>query len=298
MNQSFRQQARQKLVNHSNIYSLARSTYRVYCKLMGSFHVLPDFLIIGAARSGTTSLYEYLMQHPCVEPCIVKQLHYFDTYFNRGTKWYQANFPLKTTKFYNEKFLKNKFITGEATPYYLQNPNAPRRVFELIPNSKIIVLLRNPVDRAYSHYQRRLKNGTEKLSFEEVTEHEDSRIKGEMEKMQKDEKYFSLKYHQLSYISAGLYEEHLKRWMQFFPKNQIMIIQSEDFFKNSSKIFSKVLNFLELPEFHPKKYKQYQKMQYVSTSMNPKTRTKLIEFCKPYNQRLYSLLDQRFDWEN
>jgi len=222
MNVGFRQQARQKLSTNSRIYSFAKSTYRAYCSLMGPFHVLPDFFIIGAARSGTTSLYEYLIQHPSIESCVVKQLHYFDQYHDRGTKWYQANFPLKTKKFYSEKILKKKFITGEATPYYLQNPNAPKRIFELIPNAKIIVLLRNPIDRAYSHYQRRVSD--------EVTTQEETRIKGEMEKMEKNENYFSYKYHQLSYISAGLYLQHLKRWMVVFPKNQFFIIQSEEFF--------------------------------------------------------------------
>ena len=116
--------------------------------------------------------------------------------------------------------------------------------------------------------------------------------------MQKNEKYFSLKYHQLSYISAGYYVEHLNRWMKFFPRNQILVIESEDFFKNTSKIFSRVLEFLNLPKFHLKEYKQFQKMQYTSPSMDPQTRKKLIKLCKPYNERLYSLLEQRFPWEN
>jgi len=117
-----------------------------------------------------------------------------------------------------------------------------------------------------------------------------------MEKMEKNENYFSYKYHQLSYISAGLYLQHLKRWMAVFPKNQFFIIQSEEFFRNTPKIFSQVLEFLDVPKFELKKYQRYQKLQY-SQSIDPITRKKLIEFCKQHNEKLYSFLDKRFDWD-
>jgi len=291
----FKKQLKQNVDLDSKIYLYAKSVYRIYCNFAGPLHVLPDFLIIGAARSGTTSLYQYLVQHPNIEPCVVKQLHFFDQYFQRGTNWYRMNFPSSWNKFCATKIKKNKFITGEATPYYLQNPNTPKKVFELIPDVKLIALLRNPVDRAYSHFKRRKKNLSEKLSFEEATEQEEMRIKGEMKKMEDAAGYFSYTYHRLSYIHAGLYVEHLERWLKVFPRKQLLIVQTEEFQKNIPEIYNRILEFLEMPSFQLKEYKQFQKSE--PPSMDLQTRKRLLDYCKPYNKKLFSLIGTRFDWD-
>ena len=291
----FKKQLKQNVDQNSKIYPYAKSVYRAYCNFVGPLHVLPDFLIIGAARSGTTSLYQYLVQHPNIESCVVKQLHFFDQYFQRGTNWYRMNFPSSWKKFCAAKIKKNKFITGEATPYYLQNPNAPKRVFELIPDVKLIALLRNPIDRAYSHFKRRKKNLSEKLSFEEAAEQEEIRIKDEIKKMEEDAGYFSYTYHRLSYIHAGLYAEHLERWLKVFPRKQLLIVQTEEFQKNTPEVYNRILKFLEMPPFRLKAYKQFQKSE--SSSMNLQTRKRLIDYCKPYNEKLFSLIGARFDWD-
>ena len=292
----FKKQLKQNVNSNSQVYPFARSLYRTYCNFSGPFHVLPDFLIIGAARAGTTSLYQYLAQHPSIEPCVVKQLHYFDQYFERGTNWYKVNFPTKWKKFVATKIKKKKFITGEATPYYLHDPNAPKRVHDLIPDVKLIVLLRNPIDRAYSHYKRKKRNHTEELTFEEATKQEEKRIHGEMEKMIKNQNYFSYIYHRLSYISTGLYAEHLERWYKEFPRNQILVIQSEEFLKNTKKVYNQVLDFLDMPKFELKEYKKFQKSD--ESTIEPTTRKQLSEFCKPYNEKLYSLIGTRYDWDD
>ena len=291
----FKKQFRQNVNQDSKIYPYARLIYTFYCNFAGSFHVLPDFLIIGAARSGTTSLYQYLVKHPNIEPCAVKQLHFFDQYFQRGINWYRMNFPSNWQKFIFQRIKKSKFITGEATPYYLQNPHAPKRVYDLNSNMKLIVLLRNPVDRAFSHYNRRLKNGTEKLSFEEATDQEKNRIEGEMEKMEQNEDYFSYTYHQLSYISAGLYVLHLKRWLQCFPIEQILILENDEFLCNTQTIYNQTLEFLDLPKWNLSNYEKFEKSK--PFQMDPKTRKKLLEYCKPFNEELYSLIGRRFEWD-
>jgi hypothetical protein len=291
----FKKQFRQKLNSDSKIYQYGRLFYGKYTKLIGPFHVIPDFLIIGAARSGTTSLYQYLVQHPSIEPCVVKQLHFFDEYYYRGIDWYRVNFPTIIKKFEIEKIKKIKFLTGEATPYYLQYPHAPRRVYELNPNMKLILVLRNPVDRAFSHYKRKFRNGSEVLSFEEVTEQEQSRIKGEMKKMEQNDNYFSHIFHRLSYITAGLYAIHLKRWLQYFPMNQIIILENEEFLKETPKLYNQTLKFLDLSKSELLNYKKFQKSKPME--MDSKTRKKLIDYCKPFNEELYSLIGRRFDWD-
>jgi hypothetical protein len=292
----FKTQLKDKVDYNSQIYPVARSLYRTYCNFAGPFHVLPDFIIFGVSRSGTTSLYQYLSQHPNIEPSVVKELRFFDMYFDRGINWYRMNFPSKWQKFVFTKLKHKKFITGEASGAYLQNPHTPKRIHNLNPNMKLILLLRNPVDRAFSHYKRKIKNGSEKLSFEEVIEKEKSRINGEHEKMEKNEKYYSPIYHSLAYITTGLYAIRLKHWLKYFSMRQILILENGEFLREPEKVYNQAIKFLDLPEWKLSTYRKFSK-QDLNIEMNPKTREKLLEYCKPFNEELYSLIGKRFDWD-
>lgn len=292
----FKKQLKDHVDTGSLIYPFAKSLYRKYCNFAGPFHLLPDFIIFGVSRSGTTSLYQYLSQHPNVEPCAIKEPRFFDQYYHRGINWYRMNFPSKWQKFIFTKVKHKKFITGEASGAYLQNPHAPKRIHNLNPNMKLILLLRNPVDRAFSHYLRKIKNDSEKLSFEEAIDQEKSRIEGEQEKMEQNEKYYSPTYHALSYLTTGLYSVRLKRWLKYFSMKQILILSNEEFLSDPQKIYDKTLEFLDLPTYKLSIFKKFSKQQ-LSMKMNSKTREKLLDYCKPYNEDLYSLIGQRFDWD-
>jgi len=292
----FKSQLKDKISSNSPLYPIGRSLYRTYCNFAGPFHVLPDFIIFGVSRSGTTSLYQYLAQHPNIEPCVVKEPRFFDMYYDRGINWYRMNFPSKLQKSTFSKLKHKKFITGEASGAYLQNPHAPQRIHDLNPNMKLILLLRNPVDRAFSHYIRKMKNGSEKLSFEEVIEQEKSRIEGEQEKMEKNENYYSSIYHSLAYITTGLYAIRLKRWLKYFSMKQILVLENGEFSREPEKVYNQAIKFLDLPKWKLPKYEKFSK-QRLSLKMNSKTREKLLEYCKPYNEELYSLIGKRFDWD-
>ena len=292
----FKTQLKDKVDYNSRIYPFARSLYRTYCNFAGPFHILPDIIIFGVSRSGTTSLYQYLSQHPNIEPSVVKEPRFFDMYFDRGINWYRMNFPSKWQKFTFTNFKHKKFITGEASGAYLQNPHAPKRIHNLNPDMKLILLLRNPVDRAFSHYIRKMKNGSEKLSFEEVIEKEQTRIAGEQEKMEKDEKYYSAIYHSLAYITTGLYAVRLKRWLKYFSMKQILVLENGEFLRDPEKVYNQAIEFLSLPKWNLQSYKKFSK-QKLSIDMNPQTREKLLEYCKPFNEDLYSLIGKRFDWD-
>lgn len=291
-----RRAARSKLTKNQNLYSFGKFVYRTYCKATHFLHTLPDYLIIGTARSASTSLYQYLIQHPCVAPALTKQLHFFDTYFLNGIEWYKVCLPYKWDKFYKEKILRTKFVTGEATVHYMMHPLAPKRVYEKIPHVKLIAILRNPVDRAYSHYQTEFLNKNEILSFEEAIEQEPSMLEGEFEKLMNDEKYVSKNYPHRAYLRSGIYVEQLKRWFDYFPKKQFLILKSEDFSQNPSTAFKEILEFLNLPDFELLEYKKLHGRSY--QKMNPNTRRKLIDFFKPYNEELYSLVNKNFNWED
>jgi len=255
--------------------------------------LLPDFIVIGGQKCGTTSFYKNLIKHPNVIPCIKKQVHFFDLNFLKGQSWYRAHFPTKFNKYLKEKMKREEFVTGEASPYYIFHPHVPKRIYGAIPQVKLIALLRNPVDRAYSHHNKRFKDGTEKLTFEKAIEKEEDRIKDELKKMEINEHYSSEKYRVFSYLSRGRYAEQLERWIKYFPLENMLIIKSEDFFSDPKDVFNRVSNFLNISKCRMK-FKKFNVGHY--TGMDNKMRKRLIEYYDPHNQKLFNLIGLKFDW--
>ena len=288
--------ASQKFSNNPSIYSIGKSFYRTFFKIYPhSIHVLPDFIIFAEGRCGTTSLYEAIVEHPNVHRALQKEIYFFDAEFQRGVGWYKHHFPFVWKKYLSTKIQRKKFLTGEATPRYCTHPHAPKRVYELIPKVKLIALLRNPIDKALSTYQLQRARGGEKLSFEDGMKEEESRIEGEMEKMEKDENYYSANFFRYSYLTRGIYVNGLKKWMDIFPRDQFFFQDSESFFKNPSHTLNQIYEFLNLPKFQAKQHPHYGSRKY--PSMKPETRKLLIEHFKPYNEKLYKLIGKSFDWD-
>src|SRR5438067_2618788 len=221
---------------------------KLYRGATASLRVLPDFLIIGTQRGGTTSLYRYLKAHPCIAAPSYKDVHFFDRRYRKGLQWYRGHFPMTWEKAYAQQIRKRPFLTGEASPSYLFHPLAPKRVAEALPHVKLIVLLRNPVSRAYSQYHHAIELGFETLSFAEAIEAEEERTAREHEKILKDERYYSEEYKHRSYLTKGIYVDQLQAWMKMFPREQFLILKSEDFYADPSATFKQVLTFLNLPD--------------------------------------------------
>lgn len=291
-----RKYIRKKLENHKGFHNFLINLHRKYCSLTGGLHVLPDFYIIGTQKGGTSSLYEYLLQHPSIEPCISKEPSYFDQYYSRGLNWYKVCFPFKLHKFYKEKIKKIKFLTGEATVRYLDHLYTPSRIKKVTPNAKFIVMLRNPIYRALSQHTRVKAFGRDPLDFEEAIDVEESRTKNEFEKMLHDENYFSDSYFRYAYLKRGIYLDGLKNWEKVFPKDRLLIIQSEEFFKDPEKIYHQVLDFLELPTHNLKIYRVVGRVNK-NRKIEPKLLSKLTEYFRPHNEELYEYLGRRFDWD-
>ena len=283
------------LRKHKTSLTVAQSFNKFLYTTTGSTHLLPDFLIIGAARSGTTSLYEYLIQHPSIMPAVGKEVYFFDKKYDKGINWYRSFFPTKLSKSRLENQLSTKCITGEATPRYLYHPHTPKRVKEYIPNVKLIALLRNPIERAYSHYQMSFRKGNENLSFEEAIEKEEERIRIDAQKMFDDENFYSVDFYLHSYLTRGIYAVQLERWFKYFPREQFLILNSEDFYKNTKEVYKRVLDFLDVPDFIPDISTKHKQKEY--SSINPKTRENLVDYFKPHNERLYKLLGVNFNWK-
>ncbi len=250
---------------------------------------LPDFVIIGAQKGGTTSLYHLLGQHPLVVPAARKEVHFFDNRFGEGAEWYRQNFPAP------EHRDGRPTITGEASPYYLFHPHAPRRLAQTVPRARLIALLRNPVDRAYSHHRMMTSRDQEPLAFEEAVEAEGPRLRGETERMLLDEGYVSLTHQRFSYLSRGVYVDQLRHWSEFFDDEQMLILKSEDFYASPAEGFGRVLAFLGLPAWAPENWAILRKGEY-ERPMDPETRRRLEEYFKPHNQRLYDYLGRDLGW--
>ena len=269
--------------------------YEIYKRniyaLTGPIRSLPDFIIIGTARSGTTSLYYDICQHPCVLPAAYDELGYFDSNFHLGLNWYRSLFPTLFSKWLVKQ--KKQFaITGEDTPFYIWDPIVAKRILKNLPKIKLIVLLRNPVDRAYSNYHLGVRAGTENLSFEDAIKAEIKRL----EEINEESKISIEKYAiRRSYLAKGFYADQLKIWFEIFNSNQLLIISTEDLKSNPQKVINKIYNFLEIPDNHkliPEKQKKA-----VYPEMKKETREFLIDFYKKNNTELFSLIGQKFDWD-
>lgn len=220
---------------------------------------LPEFIIIGEMKCGTTALYRYICDHPMVEPAKRKELAFFNAYYHKGMEWYKSQFPDC-----------ENCITGEATGY-LKFPDVAPRVYDAVPNAKLLLILRNPVDRAYSHYHMHLRKGKIQVPFEEAIQDHST------------------------YLDKGIYAWKLKRWMEVFPKEQFHIVQSEQLYKHPQKTLNETFKFLGLPPHKLNVYEHHNSGSY--EEMNVGTRKKLIEYYKPFNQELYDFLGVNYQWD-
>jgi len=266
--------------------------HRHYYYLSSPFRVLPQCFVIGVVRSGTTSLYHYLSQHPSIAPAAYDELGYFDDNYHLGVNWYKSLFPTKFTK--NRIIKKHgKFLTYDVTPFYIYNPLVAKRIFESFPKAKIISNLRNPIDRAYSNYNDAVEMGDMKIPFEEVVQIAMDEIDKNKSKLN-NEAYIVDTYYE-NILARGFYADQLKIWFKKFQKNQLLMVQSEDLAQKTDQILTKIFEFLDLPYFKIKDLTKQNKREY--PPMKAETRKLLIEFYRPYNEKLYNLINQHFDWD-
>jgi Sulfotransferase domain len=282
---------------HRTISNLrhSMSPRRLYRLATANHRSLPDFLIVGAQKAGTTSLWSYLNDHPNVDPCIVQETGFFDKHFQRGTQWYRMHFPVANRKCNGEGPAARR-ITGESTAHYMLHPLAAERMAQVVPTAKIIVLLRNPVDRAFSHYQMKVRVRQEPLPFEDAIEAETERLDGEMEKILADTTYRSSTFGRYSYSARGIYVDQIRRLQQYFPAEQLLVLESGRFFKHTAQVFQQVLDFLGIPRWEHPGFGNRFPGRY-QEKMSEATRRKLLDFFAPHNERLFAHLGVRFDWD-
>lgn len=197
----------------------------------------PDFLIIGAQKAGTTSLYEYLRSHPEIWfPEGVKETHFFTYWGSSGYESESSRVYVTTEKEeYLDLFADAPLdcLAGEASPSYLYDSEAPKRIRTLVPNVSLIAILRDPVQRAYSNYLHAVRSGRESHSFADALEMESDRIQNGAPNM-------------LHYRSKGLYGRQIARYVQHFGRDQLLVLLSEDLWENRLSTLQSILNFLDV----------------------------------------------------
>jgi Sulfotransferase domain len=262
-----------------------RETATTLRQMTASRRQLPQFLIIGAQKAGTTSLYEYLCEHPRISPSMTKEVHYFDLAYHRGSTWYRAHFRIPR---------QLDEIAGESSPYYLFHPLVPKRVAADLPNSRLIVILRNPIDRAYSHYNHERALGYEELRFEDAIECEEERLTGEEDRILSDPSYRSFSHQHHSYIARSRYAEQLERWFRYFDREHFCILSAEDLFEHPHETAATCQRFLGLEPAPPSDVTARNSRSY--TSIADSVRRHLRKTFEPHNQRVYELVGRDFGW--
>jgi hypothetical protein len=189
---------------------------------------LPNLFVAGAQKSGTTSLHRFLESHPDIFfPSTTQELHFFDieSNFRKGVEWYKEFFAGWTGQRY----------VAQTSPMYMYEPAVPGRIAAVVPGARLAFILRNPIDRAYSHYWHEVRYGWETLPFRTALEREKERLRGGFEARR-----------HYSYVARGMYADQIKRFLKVFPRENIHVEITEEFSTDVDATAARIARFLNL----------------------------------------------------
>jgi hypothetical protein len=274
---------------------LAQAVTTGWGRLTASARMTPDFLIIGGQRCGTTSMYRSLSSHPAVLKAVLhKGVHYFDTCYPHGKNWYLGHFPLRASAARAQRRTGMRPLTFESSPYYMFHPLAAERIKADLPDVKVIVLLRDPVERAYSAHAHELARGYETEDFETALALEDSRLEGEVEKILADPTYVSHSHQHHGYLQRGRYIEHLERLEEIFGRDRMHVVDSHEFFSDPEPVYDDVLRFLGLRHTGYPAFEQHNARP--RSPMPEELRQQLLDHFAPYDEKLAAWLGHPVSW--
>lgn len=277
------------------VQDVARATAYASGRLSAGLRMQPEFLIVGAQRCGTTSMYKTLSQHPAVLPAVLRKgIHYFDTDYRRGPLWYRAHFPLEASARRRQRATGVRPITGESSPYYLFHPLAATRIARDLPDARLVVLLRDPVERAYSAHTHESARGFETESFERALELEPERLAGEAERLAGDPTYASLHHQHHAYLTRGQYSEQLERLALAVGRERIFVVDSQQFFESPAELYTDLLGFLGLPPWDGTTFDQHNARP--RSPMDDALRSRLQSHFEPYDEQLAHWLGHPPSW--
>lgn len=278
------------------VRALANRSLRAFGMATADLRARPDFLLIGAKRAGTTTLYHALVRHPDVailfpRPANIKSPHYLDLEHARGSRWYRSHFPLLRPPGLSRP------VAGDADPYALYHPVAPRWAHEEAPDARILVLLRDPVERAFSHWWDRTKAGIETLPFADAIAAEEERLAGEEERLLADPETPRPAHEHWSYVDRGRYARQLARWLAVYPAGQLLVARSEDLYRRPADVYDRVLGFLGLAPFLPEEFGRHHSHRD-RPGVDPAVRALVSPLVAGPNRELASLLGTPLWWDD
>ena len=251
---------------------------------------LPDFLIIGADESGAIHLYRALSAHPAVCRSVAGEVHFFDVGYTYGVRWYRAQFPTRARREAIERRISNRTIAGEVSPYYLFHPFAPTRAAELVPEAKLVALLRNPVERAILRYELMTRLGREHRSLEDALMADARRLEEgrSFEPRDYDDPNGPARHH--TYLERGHYMEQLQRWYGCFDSSRILVLEARAV--TAQEGMRRTLEFLGLPEGAEVPTIPFDSCPQIDGALWKR----LSGHFAPHNERLFDLLGEQWDW--
>jgi len=258
----------------------------------------PDFVIVGAQRCGTTSLFRALNKHPAMMPNVInaKGIHYFDTSYHQNKAWYLAHFATQAERDSHAARVGHKAIVGEASPYYMYHPAGAERMAQAIPDAKIIVLLRNPVKRAISHHLHMVWEGHESIvNLDEALDIESDRLDGIEQRILADPSYVSRPHQHYSYMARGHYAQQLERLFAHIDRKNILVMTTEKLISDSQSSLSAIQSFIGLepdPSIALEKRNASEKFE-----PRPETIQRLTDEFAESNERLANLVDIEIPWQ-
>ncbi len=283
--------------------SLRRMVVRVRLRLRtltADDRILPDFVIIGCQRGGTSSLYTYLGLHPEIGPSLRKETEYFTINFGKGERWYRAHFPLRIRRSFSS-WRGKRLLTFEATPDYLLDPRAAERCKDLLPGAKIVVLLREPAERALSHFHHNLRLEMESESFERALELEEERIAGDLEEIARGTSSRLSGFRRYTYVERGKYADQLERWLEHYPRDQVLVLESEKFFDDPASVLVEIQEFVGASPWLPAEFRNYSYLTRGAQGhekVPPQIRQSLDDQFAASNKALADMQDVDLEWLN
>lgn len=257
--------------------------------------VVPDFLIIGGQRCGTTSLYRTLSQHPAImKPVRHKGVHYFDVAYEHPMSWYRGHFPLSASARRIERDLGLRPQSFESSPYYMFHPQAAQRIARDLPGVRLVALIRDPVERAYSAHAHEYARGFETEPIRRALELEQERLSRELEKMAANPTYESHAHRHQAYVSRGEYVTHLERVSRLVGRENLHIVDSGDFFSDPAPTYQLILKFLGLPALGEPRFERHNSRP--RADMDPEVRAQLESYFEPWDERLSKWLGWTPSW--
>ncbi len=257
----------------------------------------PTFLVVGAQRAGTTSLFRALLGHPNVlRPNLHKGVNYFDVNYGRSWSWYLGHFPLKATARRRRAPGQHTAAVFEASGYYMFHPHAAARIAARLPDVRVVALVRDPVRRAHSAYKHEYARGFETETFERALDLEDARIEPELDRMLADPSYQSCVYRHQAYRRRGRYAEQLRRFADLIGRSRVHVIESERFFTAPAEQLFGLLDFLHLPPYLPKSFDRFNARP--GTAISPSIEAELREYFRPHDVALADFLGKPPIWSS